>query len=120
MPQDQAGNHSQLLGWMFDGFGLYGINSLGGVLPDDLDKCGGHTHKVNGTDTYHYHLPDNKFPWTIGCYKGCPEVSNNPSELKVASDEEYGGCEGVTGDCGGNWACFQVVLCMLLALGGLL
>ena len=89
LPVDVVGEHSELLGWLFDGFGLYGRYSLNGTIPTDLDSCGGHTHVIRGVDTYHYHMPDG-FPWTIGCYKGCPEVSNNPHELRFSEDEKYG------------------------------
>lgn len=44
---------------------------------------------LNGEMTYHYHLPDG-FPWIIGCFKGCPEISNNPQQLSFATREEYG------------------------------
>ena len=95
LPVDVEGEHSQLLGWMFDGFGLYGRYSQGGQLPTNLDECGGHTHKIGGIMTYHYHLPD-EFPWTIGCYKGCPEVSNN--EMELSSNPEYGCTEDLDGN----------------------
>ena len=89
LPQDQPGKHSRLLGWIFDGYGLYGRYSLGGKLPTDLDECRGHTHRINGVRVYHYHIPDG-FPWTIGCFKGCPEVSNNPGEFAFTVDnDEY-------------------------------
>ena len=81
LPQDMPNSHSQLLGWMFDGYGLYGPYSDGGKVPTDLDSCGGHTHDINGTVVYHYHLPSG-FPWTIGCFTGCPEVSNNAHEFE--------------------------------------
>ena len=98
LPVDVEGQHSQLLGWMFDGFGLYGRYSQGGQLPTNLDECGGHTHKIGGIMTYHYHLPD-EFPWTIGCYKGCPKVSNNRRELSaINSNAEYGCPEGLDED----------------------
>lgn len=87
LPKDTVGQHSELLGWMFDGFGLYGHFSLDGRVPTDLDSCGGHTHEIDGVNTYHYHLPDS-FPWTIGCFTGCPEVSNNRNEFKDLS--KYG------------------------------
>ena len=81
LPVDDPGKHSQLLGWMFDGFGIYGQFSEDGKVPTDLDECGGHTHSINGVSVYHYHFPyPSKFPWTIGCFKGCPEASNNPHE----------------------------------------
>eukprot|EP00731_Ephydatia_muelleri_P010862 Em0005g1448a len=76
LPADVAGNHSELLGWMIDGFAMYGRYSLGGQVPTQLDACHGHTHDISGVPTYHYHLPD-AFPWTIGCFKGCPLVANN-------------------------------------------
>jgi len=41
---DVPGEHSQLLRWLFDGYGIYGQFLLNGVVPDDLDECGGHTH----------------------------------------------------------------------------
>ena len=31
LPVDGAKQHSQLLGWMFDGYGLYGYLSLNGM-----------------------------------------------------------------------------------------
>ena len=91
LPVDEAGQHSQLLGWAFDGFGIYGRLSQGGILPTDLDECSGHTHEINGAMIYHYHLPD-QFPWTIGCYKGCPVVSNNQMQLGVAETNATYGC----------------------------
>ena len=58
-----------------------------GKVPTDLDECGGHTHKLDGVEVYHYHLPD-EFPWIIGCFTGCPEVSNNRNEFRDLS--KYG------------------------------
>ena len=86
---DTPGEHSALLGWLFDGIGLYGRYSEGGKLPTDLDSCGGHTHLIDGKETYHYHIPD-AFPWTIGCFAGYPEVSNNPRELSFTTTGPYG------------------------------
>ena len=82
LPVDVPGKHSQLLGWMFDGYGIYGQFSEDGKVPTNLDECGGHTHNINGVSVYHYHFPyPSEFPWTIHCFKGCPEVSNNPHEF---------------------------------------
>lgn len=80
VPTDTPGQHSPLIGWIFDGYGLYGQYSEGGVRPTNLDSCGGHTHEINGTDVYHYHIP-NSYPWSIGCFKGCPLVGNNRREF---------------------------------------
>ena len=94
LPVDKEGEHSELLGWMFDGIGLYGQYGVGGEVPIDLDECGGHTHEVDGELVYHYHFKD-EFPWTVGCYKGCPEVSNNEMELSfINSEPEYGCSKG--------------------------
>ena len=84
---DVPGQHSPLIGWIFDGFGLYGQYSVNGVVPTDLDQCGGHTHDINGSMVYHYHMPTS-FPWTIGCFTGCPYVENNPREF--ANISQYG------------------------------
>ena len=93
LPADTDGEHSELLAWLFDGVALYGPNSLGGVLPTDLDECGGHTHAIDGVQTYHYHLPDPPaFPWTIGCFKACPEVSNNNGQFSFLETDESFGC----------------------------
>ena len=89
LPVDTLGEHSKLLGWMFDGYGIYGQFSENGEVPTDLDECGGHTHDIDGVAVYHYHFPyPSQFPWSIGCFKGCPEVSNNPMEFSTLS--QYG------------------------------
>ena len=99
LPIDTPGQHSELLGWAFDGFGLYGRLSIGGEVPTDLDRCSGHTHEINGTMEYHYHLPD-AFPWTIGCFKGCPDVTNNMRQLMFANNGSYGCPQGLDTDPG--------------------
>lgn len=93
LPVDTPGEHSQLLGWMFDGYGIYGQVSENGTVPTDLDECGGHTHDIDGVSVYHYHFPHpSRFPWVIGCFRGCPEVSNN--QMEFSSVSQYG-CVGV-------------------------
>lgn len=94
---DTDGNHSIRLGWMYDGFGLYGSYSQGGMRPTGLDSCSGHTHEIDGVMTYHYHIPD-AFPWIIGCFKGCPKVSNNEQELAFSETGNYGCPEGLADD----------------------
>ena len=80
LPVDTPGNHSVLLGWMFDGFPMYGQYSQEGELPTALDECHGHTHEIDGVVTYHYHMPLS-YPHIIGCFKGCPVASNNQRQL---------------------------------------
>ncbi|HVT87235.1 MAG TPA: YHYH protein [Tepidisphaeraceae bacterium] len=69
---DPAGEHSPLIGYMFDGIAVYGPNGEGGKPPTDLDQCNGHTDSVRG---YHYHVT-NKFPYIVGGYRGVVEMSN--------------------------------------------
>jgi len=67
---DVAGQHSALVGYIADGFGLYGQLGENGVAltNDDLDECHGHADATRG---YHYHTTET-FPYTVGCYRGTP------------------------------------------------
>ena len=62
--------HSGIVGWIRDGFPLYGYKGVGGVelTNNDLDECHGHSH---GTLGYHYHATM-EYPYTVGCYRGTP------------------------------------------------
>lgn len=55
---DADGEHSTLIGYLFDGFGIYGPQDTDGSEPTDLDACMGHTGATPefGYDTYHYHV----------------------------------------------------------------
>lgn len=70
--------HAALMGYMIDGFGIYGPYGENGELlkSADLDECHGHTHPVlwdgQMVDLYHYHWTYD-FPYNIGCYKGVPQ-----------------------------------------------
>jgi hypothetical protein len=61
IPDPQTGKHSGLLGYAFDGFGIYGNYGERGesLTNEDLDICHGHTHRINWDGTmvemYHYH-----------------------------------------------------------------
>jgi hypothetical protein len=69
--------HSALVGYAFDGFGIYGHHGENGkVLTNaDLDGCHGHTHTVawdgQKLSLYHYHATW-QYPYTVGCYRGTP------------------------------------------------
>ena len=69
------GGHSPLMGYMFDGFGIYGPYGDDGKLiwSKDLDECHGHKHPVlwdgKMVDIYHYHWTYD-FPYNIGAFKG--------------------------------------------------
>ena len=74
---DVSTEHSPLVGYIADGFGIYGNRGEGGkaLTNSDLDECHGHSHSisVNGVATtqYHYHATK-EYPYTVGCYKGTP------------------------------------------------
>ena len=68
--------HSGIVGYINDGFPIYGYRSEGGVEMSntDLDSCHGHDH---GTLEYHYHATV-EYPYTVGCYVGS-EVQSQPN-----------------------------------------
>jgi hypothetical protein len=70
--RDEAGKHSDLLGYAFDGYAIYGPNGENGKPPGDLDECNGHEDKDRG---YHYHVT-NKFPYILGGYRGVVAKAN--------------------------------------------
>jgi hypothetical protein len=79
--KDVAGQHSPLVGYIADGFGIYGNQGEAGkaLVNADLDECHGHTHAVtvigSSVTQYHYHQTK-EFPYTIGCFKGTPATVN--------------------------------------------
>jgi hypothetical protein len=70
--RDEPGKHSPLIGYGFDGFGIYGPNGTDGKPSTDLDTCNGHTDQARG---YHYHVTA-KAPYIVGAYKGVVEEKN--------------------------------------------
>ena len=72
-------NPSSLVGYAFDGFGIYGSRDASGrVLTDaDLDACHGTTSLVRWQGRrvrmYHY-VATHGFPYTVGCFRGTPAV----------------------------------------------
>jgi hypothetical protein len=67
--------HSELVGYAFDGFGIFGFRGEGGVLltNDDLDECHGHSHEIDWDGQkvvmYHYHATT-EFPYIVSCHRG--------------------------------------------------
>lgn len=84
--------HSSLVGYAFDGYGIYGYYGEDGteVTNEDLDECHGHTHVVEWdgqmVEMYHYHAT-HEFPYTVGCFHGTPSV-------RGLSGEGMGGQQG--------------------------
>jgi hypothetical protein len=73
---DDAGTgHSNLVGYAFDGFGIYGPRGEDGteLTNADLDECHGHTHVIEWegqqVEMYHYHATK-EFPYTVSCFRG--------------------------------------------------
>lgn len=79
--RDAAGQHSPLVGYAADGFGIYGNLGEGGIALTNaaLDECHGHTHAVTISGAavvqYHYHKAF-EFPYALGCYRGTPATVN--------------------------------------------
>jgi hypothetical protein len=69
---DGPGKHSPLLGYAFDGYGIYGPQGENGKPPTDLDSCNGHEDGVRG---YHYHV-STTFPYILGGYHGVVDARN--------------------------------------------
>lgn len=67
--------HSELVGYALDGFGIYGLHGEDGSLlsNEDLDECHGHTHLLEWDgetrEMYHYHFTLH-YPYSLGCFKG--------------------------------------------------
>jgi calcineurin-like phosphoesterase family protein len=66
--------HSELVGYAIDGFGIFGNWDHGRRLTSaDFDECHGHRHEIDWDGKrivmYHYHAtPD--FSYTVGCMRG--------------------------------------------------
>ena len=69
---------SVLIGFMLDGFPIYGPQETTGMAPTGLDSCNGHTHATleypNGI--YHYHVVSSP-PYLVGCFRGTPGTVTN-------------------------------------------
>ena len=74
---DVEDGHSELMGYAFDGYGIYGLRGENGQLltNGDLGACHGHTHDVEWdgemVNLFHYHATW-EYPYTVGCYRGSP------------------------------------------------
>lgn len=70
-----AGQHSDLVGYALDGFGIYGLHGENGeaLTNADLDECHGHTHGLEWDgemkEMYHYHFTA-EYPYSLGCFRG--------------------------------------------------
>lgn len=95
--QKSSANHSPLLGYALDGFGMYGQHGENGALlhTDDLDECHGHTHTIEwdskNLEMYHYHMTED-FPYTLSCFRGTPtNSSTNTMNRSPTNSQRQGG-----------------------------
>jgi hypothetical protein len=101
--EDQDGTgHSDLIGWVLDGFGIYGpYGENGEVLTnEDLDECHGHTHSIDWdgevVEMFHYHTTF-EYPYTVGCFRGESVVFEDALVSDSGSDDT-----GTNNNDGGN------------------
>jgi hypothetical protein len=72
---ETPGQHSELVGYALDGYGVFGQLGEGGrrLANGDLDVCHGHTHAIpwdGQTRTlYHYHMT-REYPYSVACFHG--------------------------------------------------
>lgn len=99
------GQHSELMGYALDGFGIYGhYGENGETLTDaDLDECHGHTHLIEWdgqmVEMYHYHATW-EYPYIVGCFRGTP-IDSGMSQ-GGAGRQRPGGQQPPTNNTGGQ------------------
>ncbi|MCI0552753.1 MAG: YHYH protein [Anaerolineae bacterium] len=97
--EDTTAGHSALMGYAFDGFGIYGYYGEDGaeLTNADLDECHGHIHVVEWdgqqVEMYHYHAT-HEFPYTVGCFKGTPSVRALSTGEGQGGQTQPGGQQG--------------------------
>ena len=84
--QTPPGRHSELLGYMLDGFPIFGPRDPTGEPTKDLDECGGHDGHSEEPTGYHYHFTD-EYPYSIECFRGCPLVNSGNPELDAYASQ---------------------------------
>jgi hypothetical protein len=93
---DKAGQHSTLIGVLQDGFTVYGNKDTSGevITNEKLDECGGHFGVTPEfpQGVYHYHLTEDKAPYSINCYHGEITVSNN-AQMSAQNGANAGGMQ---------------------------
>ena len=76
---DTDGEHSVLIGYLRDGFPIYGPQDNDGEAPTDLDQCNGHfgvTPEFT-SGTYHYHTTEAR-SYVPNCYMGEAPANGGP------------------------------------------
>jgi hypothetical protein len=102
---DVANEHFRIIGFVRDGFPVYGPRNASGkkLTNADLDECSGHVGVTpefpNGI--YHYHLTDDAAPYSLNCYHGvvatratgaaAGAATNAPANVPTANAPTAGG-----------------------------
>ncbi|MGL5809942.1 MAG: YHYH protein [Nocardioides sp.] len=77
---DTAGEHSRILGFLLDGFPVYGPQDENGEPVDraDLDECNGQFGPTPEfpDGIYHYHVMEDQSPYTPDCYHGVVDTES--------------------------------------------
>ena len=86
---DTDGQHSVLIGYLMDGFPIYGPQDANGEVPTDLDTCNGHFGPTPEypEGIYHYHTTETA-SYVPECYSG---VVNITAPSGAVQDNETGG-----------------------------
>ena len=73
-----ASSKSALIGFILDGYPIYGPQETSGAAPSGLDACNGHTHATSEypNGIYHYHVVSSP-PYLVGCFHGTPGTVTN-------------------------------------------
>jgi hypothetical protein len=76
---DTAGEHSVIVGYLLDGFAIYGPQDVDGDIPTDLDGCNGHFGATLEfpEGVYHYHTTEVR-PYVPTCYSGEVTITRGP------------------------------------------
>ncbi len=101
-------NTSTLVGYAYDGFGIYVERDKNGKMLTNanLDECHGRTSKVmwdgNLVEMYHY-VGTLEYPYAVGCFRGTPVQSQSTSQGGGQSGQPGG--QGGTPPAGASTAC---------------
>ena len=69
---EQKDEHTAMIGYALDGFGIFALNTKNKEQLTDLDECRGHTDATRG---YHYHVGEPGSNEIISCWHGKPGSS---------------------------------------------
>lgn len=82
---------TDLFGYAYDGYAMYGSADMDGTLPDDLDPCSGHVGMTPRSETpvYHYHASES-FPNLPPCLVGVTAMDNFITNAKTGIGAQNG------------------------------